>query len=194
MAKFKVLIEGYAREADDGLFASSTTTLIQDQGLNVIVDPGINRPFLLQKLEGEGLTPNDINIVFMTHYHPDHVFLAPIFEKALVMDGDTIYEEDKETEYESTIPGTNLKVIPTPGHAHEHCALLVPTEEGNMVVAGDVFWWRDSEEQKVGHQSLLEHEDPYAKNKKALLESRKKILEVADWIIPGHGKMFKVGK
>jgi hypothetical protein len=29
-------------------------------------------------------------------------------------------------------------------------------------------------------------------DEKALKESRKKILEIADYIIPGHGKMFKV--
>jgi glyoxylase-like metal-dependent hydrolase (beta-lactamase superfamily II) len=29
---------------------------------------------------------------------------------------------------------------------------------------------------------------------KKLQESRKKILEMADWIIPGHGKIFKVKK
>jgi len=28
-------------------------------------------------------------------------------------------------------------------------------------------------------------------DKDQLIESRKKILEIADWIIPGHGKMFK---
>ena len=30
------------------------------------------------------------------------------------------------------------------------------------------------------------------KNRKQLLTSRKKVLEIADYIIPGHGKMFKV--
>jgi hypothetical protein len=36
--------------------------------------------------------------------------------------------------------------------------------------------------------------DPYVKNEKDLKESRKKVLEIADYIIPGHGKMFKVQK
>jgi len=194
MAEVKVLIEGYAREIDNGWLASSSTVLIKDGSKKIIVDPGINKDLLLKKLKAEDLSPDDIDIVFMTHYHPDHVFLAPIFEKAIVVDGDTIYEKDKETEYEGKVPGTDLKVISSPGHAHEHCALLVKTEKGKIVVAGDVFWWADEEEQKIDKQSLLKHKDPYVKDKKVLRESREKILNLADYIIPGHGKMFKSPK
>jgi len=38
------------------------------------------------------------------------------------------------------------------------------------------------------------HEDEFATDIEKLKESRKKVLEIADWIIPGHGKMFKVNK
>ncbi len=190
MAVVKVLIEGYAKETSSGWLASSTTTLIKDGDKDIIVDPGINRKLLLRTLKQEGLTPSDVDIVFLTHYHPDHALLAAIFEKVIVVDGDTIYENDKETEYEGKIPGTNLQSIATPGHAHEHCSLLVPTDEGKVLIAGDVFWWMDDEEQKVD----ISKDDPFVKDKKALLESRKKILEIADWIIPGHGKKFKVDK
>jgi len=41
---------------------------------------------------------------------------------------------------------------------------------------------------------LLEHKDPYVKDARALEESREKILNLADYIIPGHGEMFKVKK
>ena len=192
MTKVKVLIEGYAKETGSGWLASSTVTLIEDSGKKILVDPGINRELLLGKLKGESLSPDDIDIVFMTHYHPDHVFLASIFEKAIVVDGDTIYEKDKETEYKGKVPGTNLEVMPTPGHAHEHCALLVNTEKGKIVIAADVFWWTDEEKQKVDDiNALINKEDSFTKDLKALKESRQKVLEMADWIIPGHGKMFR---
>lgn len=187
MTKVKVLIEGYAKETKDGWLASSTTVLVQDSGKNVIVDPGVNKKLLLKKLKEEKLTPENINLVFLTHYHVDHALLAAIFDKAVVVDGDTIYQEDRETEYEGKIPGTNLRPIRTPGHAHEHAALLVPTQKGKVVIAGGVFWWLDREKQEVD----INKEDPFTKDRKALLKSRKKVLEIADWIIPGHGKMFK---
>lgn len=192
MTKFKVLTQGYAKETESGWLASSTTILIENSGKKILVDPGINRKLLLSKLEEEGLTVDDIDIVFMTHYHPDHVFLAAMFEKAVVHDGDTTYINDEETEYEGEIPGTNIKVIPTPGHAHEHAALLLDTAKGKVAVAADVFWWADEEEQKVNDvETLVNREDPFTKDKEALKASRKKVLEIADWIIPGHGKMFR---
>ena len=191
MTKFKILIEGYAKKTVDGWLASATTTLIEDSGKKIIVDPGINRELLIKKLKAEGLTPDDIDVVFMTHYHPEHVFLTSVFEKAVICDSDTVYRRDEEKEFEGKLPGTNIEVIPTPGHAYEHAALLLNTDKGKVVVAADVFWWTDEEEQRVDDaEVLINKEDPFTKDEKALKESRKKVLEVADWIIPGHGKMF----
>lgn len=187
MAQVKVLIEGYARKTKNGWLASSTVTLVQEKGLNIIVDPGINKDLLLKKLKDQKLTTENINFVFLTHYHPDHALLAAIFEKAFVLDGGTIYKKDKETEYKEKIPKTNLRVLSTPGHALEHCSLFVQTNKGLIVIAGDVFWWMKGERQKFD----INKEDPFTMDKKALLESRKKILKIADFIIPGHGKIFK---
>lgn len=195
MTKVKVLIEGYAKKTKKGWLASSSTTLVEDSGKKILVDPGINRKLLLEKLLENDLTPNDIDIVFMTHYHPDHVFLASMFEKAVIADGDTVYEKDNETGYEGKAPGTNLEVVLTPGHAHEHASLFVKTGKGNIVIAGDVFWWTDEERQKTDNlEALIKKEDPFTKDLPALKESRKKLLEIADYIIPGHGKTFKVRK
>jgi len=192
MTKVKILIEGYAKKTKGGWLASSSTTLIEDSGKKVIIDPGINRKLLLKSLREQGLTPDDIDIVFMTHYHPDHMFLTSMFEKAVVVDGDTVYEKDDETGYEGKIPGTNLEVILTPGHAHEHAVLVANTDKGKIVVAADVFWWNDLEKQQTDDvEALINKEDPFTKDWEALKASRRRVLEIADWIIPGHGKMFR---
>lgn len=191
MAKVKILIEGYAKEIKDGWQASSTTTLIESNGKFMIADPGTNRELLLEKLKQNNLTVSDINFVFMTHYHPDHNLLSGIFPNAKVLDDELIYEGDSQVEHRGDIPGTDIKIISTPGHDQFHASLIVPTKEGTFVVAGDVFWWSDKEKQKIDMDNLLAHKDPFVKDREALLESRKKILEVTDWVIPGHGKMFK---
>ena len=105
-----------------------------------------------------------------------------------------IYSLDgKIEEHNKKVPGTDIEIIHTPGHDMFHCTFLVKTEKyGKVAIAADVFWWADGEEQKTDKESLLNRKDPYAKNEEQLLESRKKVLEVADYIIPGHGKMFKV--
>jgi len=62
-----------------------------------------------------------------------------------------------------------------------------------VVLAGDVFWWADGEEQVVD----VEKEDNAHSaelDMKALIKSRKLLLEKADYIIPGYGKMFKVNR
>lgn len=194
MAIVKILIEGYAKELGSGWIASSTTSLIQESKLNIIVDPGINRKLLLDRLSKTELKSGDIDYVLMTHCHPDHNYLSAIFDNALALDDRMIYENDRETEHQGVIPETDLKIIQTPGHEESHASLVVPTEEGVCVIAGDVFWWNDDEEQKNDRDSLMQHKDPLAKNKVALMESREKILEIADYIVPGHGKTFRVKK
>lgn len=191
MTKYKVLIDGYAKETDSGWLATSTTTLIEDGGRRIIVDPGINKKLLLEKLKDESFSTKDIDMVFMTHYHPDHILLVSLFENATFHDGSTIYENDLETEFDGNIPGTDIKVIATPGHAHEHASLVFESEEGTVVIAADVFWWMTNEEQVTDNYDLLMNKkDPFTKDLDALISSRKKVLEIADVIIPGHGKVF----
>jgi glyoxylase-like metal-dependent hydrolase (beta-lactamase superfamily II) len=149
---------------------------------------------LLKKLAEEKLKPKDVDMIFLTHYHLDHSLNIRLFPDCKVLDGNEINNDDKIFSYSGKIPKTNIKVIETPGHANEHASLLVETKKGKIAVAGDVFWWRTDEEQKIDYESLMNHKDPYVKDEKILKESRRKILEIADWIIPGHGKMFKVKK
>jgi glyoxylase-like metal-dependent hydrolase (beta-lactamase superfamily II) len=194
MTKVKVLIKGYAREINGEEFASSATTLIQDNGLNIVVDPGMDREALLGGLANEGLKVEDINYVVLTHTHLDHCLLAGIFENAKILDNSDIFSFDgKIGKHDGKIPNTNIEIIETPGHDQFHCSVLAETEDlGKVVIAGDVFWWGDGEEQKTDKQSLLEREDPYVKDEKALRGSREEILNLADYVIPGHGEMFKV--
>ncbi len=192
MAKVKILIQGYAKKFKNGWRASSTCVLIKDGGLNIIVDPGTNRKLLLKKLSQEGLKPKDIDLVFLTHYHPDHWLAIDLFPGIKVLDGDIIYQNDLETGFSHKIPKTTIEVIPTPGHAHEHASLLIKTKIGKAVIAGDLFWWPDARKPKITIENLINLADPYVKNKKDLIVSRRKILKLADYIIPGHGRVVKV--
>lgn len=196
MAEVKILIEGHAKKLKDGWLASPSTVLIKDSDLNILVDPDSNRELLLKKLIEENLEPNDIDVIFLTHHPLDHTLNIRIFPDCdVLLDGDKMNEADRIFAYSGNIPKTNVKVIPTPGHTFEHASLLAEMEIGRVAIAGDLFWWIDGEEQKTDYENLMNHKDPGgAKNEKKLQESRKKILEMADYIIPGHGKMFKVEK
>lgn len=196
MIKLKILVVGYAKEVDDGEQASCSTTLLQVNGINVVVDPGMDKGLLLEGLKKAGLTTDDVNYVVLTHTHLDHCFLVGIFENAKVLDNDSVYSSDgRISSHEGKVPGTDIEIIKTPGHDQFHCSVLANTEEfGKVIISGDVFWWRDGEVQDASEKALLEHVDPYMKNEAQLMESRKLILKMADHVIPGHGKMFKVTK
>ena len=49
-----------------------------------------------------------------------------------------------------------------------------------------------NEKQQTDKESLLNLNDPYMKDKDALHKSREKILKIAAYIVPGHGKPFKI--
>ncbi|MBU0706911.1 MBL fold metallo-hydrolase [Patescibacteria group bacterium] len=195
MTEIKILVEGYAKELKKGWVASSTSCLITTEDKTIITDPGCNRDKLMDALGNEGLRTGDIDYVFLSHKHPDHVLLAGIFEKAkyITFDSNLVYDKDRMFEFDKHELGKNIEIIDTPGHVLEHLSLLVKTSKGRIAVAGDVIWWRDGEKQTFN----IDQKD-YAQSKgmnmKDLVTSRKKLVALADYIIPGHGKMFKAEK
>ena len=193
MAKVKILIEGYAREIEEGYEATCSTVLIEDNGKKIVVDPGCNEELLLEALKKESLTTEDIDYIFLTHYHLDHILNIRLFPGKDILDGDTIYRGDKEIEFDGKLPETDVEIIETPGHAHEQATPLIKTDKGVIAIAEDLWWWEDGE-QKTDKESLLNLKDPFVKNEGDLRKSRELILKKADYIIPGHGKMFKVKK
>jgi len=192
MTQIKILIEGYAKQVEEGWQANSTVVLIKSNGKNIIADPGFDRKRLLNALGREELEVSDIDYVFLTHGHADHTFLAGVFENAKIVDELYVYQKDAIIRHNGTIPDTDLRVIRTPGHMEEHCSLIAETDKGVFAVAGDVFWWMDDEKQIVDIDKP--DNDPEHMNIQKLIESRKKILGISDYVIPGHGKMFKVKK
>ncbi len=193
MTTIKILIEGYAREQNQGYIASSTVCLILSEGKKIITDPGCNREKLLFALEKENITPYDIDYVFLSHCHLDHILLAGIFGKAKVVsyDSNLMYNNDLMTEYNKHVLGNDIEIIATPGHTPEHLSLLVNTERGKIAVAGDVIWWLDDEKQ-LFNLYQKDRMDLDQINMDDLVKSRKKLLEISDYIIPGHGNIFKV--
>jgi len=188
MNKVKVLIEGYARQIENGCIASSTTTLVQTNDKNIIVDPGCNRQRLVDELAKEELKPSDIDFVLLTHSHTDHTLLTGMFENAKVLNEREVYDGGSQTNHGGKIPGTDLKIIPTPGHSEDDVSLIVPTDEGIYAVIGDVFWWKDDEKQVLD----INRPDPYIDDMTEIVQSRKKVLAPADFIILGHGKPLPV--
>ncbi|MBI3109564.1 MBL fold metallo-hydrolase [Candidatus Daviesbacteria bacterium] len=195
MTKVKILIEGYAKKLKNGWIASSTTCLVTTENKKIITDPGCNRQKLFEALKSQGLTTDDIDYVFLSHCHPDHILLAGIYEKAkfITFDTNLMYDGDLILEFDKHILGKDIEIMETPGHVLEHLSLLIKTPKGKIAIAGDAIWWIEGEEQ-VFDINQKDHSQAKGMNMEELIESRKKLVETADYIIPGHGKMFKVEK
>jgi glyoxylase-like metal-dependent hydrolase (beta-lactamase superfamily II) len=189
----QVVVEGYVRMRSSGaLEATSTCTLITvsnaGRATRILVDPGSNRRLLLENLGRLGIEPPAINYVFLSHHHLDHTMNVALFPNAKVVTEGAVFAQDRMMPLAGTIPDTDVEVLPTPGHTADHAALVVPTPEGTVVIAGDVFWWMDGQPQTLD----LDLPDQFATHPAQLRRSRQLVLDRADWIVPGHGPMLAV--
>ncbi len=188
MAKIKILIEGYttaeAKQQTGEERSCPTITLVKDKDITMIVDPGVleSQSMLTDKLKGENLNIDDIDIVCITHSHIDHYRNIGMFPKAKALEYWGLWYENKVKDWNEQFT-KDIRIIKTPGHNYDGISLLVNTKEGIVAIVGDLFW-----------KENFPIDDPYASDKEKLIASRKKILQIADWIIPGHGKMFRVNK
>ena len=183
MATVRILVEGYTTKEKPGR-ACSTVTLIQDGHHTIVVDPGSvsDHSVISNTLKKEGLTVNDIDIVFLTHSHLDHYYNIGLFPKATIIDYWGAWKKDTWKAGQKKL-SKNISIIETPGHSDDSITLLAKTKQGIIAVCGDVFW-----------KENYPNPDPYANNQKKLVQSRKKVLGIADWVIPGHGNIFRVKK
>ncbi len=187
MAEVKILIEGFtsADTAEGGEEKiCPTITLVRDKNIIIVVDPGIleSQQLLVDALSQEGLKVSDVNYVFITHSHLDHYRNIGMFVEAKTIEYYGIWDKGTAEDWSEQF-SEDITIIKTPGHNYDGLSLLVKTEKGIVAVIGDVFW---------KESGLLI--DEYASDQKQLEKSRKKVLEIADYIIPGHGPMFAVKK
>jgi glyoxylase-like metal-dependent hydrolase (beta-lactamase superfamily II) len=187
---------------------STNVVLIRDQGVNIIVDPGILQigryGAFPKRLAEYGLKTNDIDIVVNTHCHYDHI------EGNYLFRGKTLIVHEKELEYcrklywpefadafmgimdVDAISDTkqltkNVKVIETLGHTPGSITVLAETEEGLVACVGDAV---------IVKEDLLELKAPrvVTKNTSAeiAIESLRRIAALNPvLVIPGHDAPFK---
>lgn len=187
MAEVKILIKGYTT-ADSKEFGEEKTcptiTLVRDDDVVIVVDPGVleDQKILVEKLKKENLTIKDVNAVCITHSHIDHYRNIGMFPTAKTLEYWGLWDKNTVEDWKEQFT-KDIKIIKTPGHNYDCISLLVKTRKGIVAIVGDLFW-----------KENFPKDDPYASDEKELKESRKKILKIANYIIPGHGKMFKVEK
>lgn len=157
---------------------SSVTLLKGEQ--NILVDTGYRgyEEEIVSRLEEQGLTPEDILVVFNTHSHFDHCANNHLFTNAKVIYGRGILSP-KKWDVASAVEIPGVTIMKTPGHYQDHQSILVKTDR-NYVIAGDAL-----------REDIIRDEERWKSMNEEYVLSVKRILDVADVVIPGHGRVIQ---
>ena len=61
--------------------SGGNSTYIETNNYKILVDIGKNRKYIVEKLESIGVNPEDINYIFISHLHDDHISALKIFRR-----------------------------------------------------------------------------------------------------------------
>lgn len=194
LASVAVLKPGYARwDGYASQRACGTITLVRSHK-NCIVDLGMpgDKEIILKQLKTQHLAPKDIDFVILTHSDVDHIGNLNLFPDAIFIGGNDVIQGDHFLEFfkEKYAVDENVSVLHTPGHDNRSISVLVKTAKGLVAITGDLFEynkdWLTVDTSKAW--------EPWSQDPEKQNASRKKIWSIADFIVPGHGDIFKVDK
>ncbi|EFO20987.1 hypothetical protein LOAG_07501 [Loa loa] len=175
----------------------SSITLIIDDGEKILVDTGLStdingRTWILQRLSELGAPPPSISHVITTHGHPDHSGNTNHFPDAFHYVGRFMHA-GTHSYFSRILKGDtekltkNVYLLKTPGHTSDDISVLINNTSffGTVIVSGDIFIRKEDMKNSMIWKQL-------AANEIQQEESRKRLLCLADCIIPGHGPLFRV--
>jgi glyoxylase-like metal-dependent hydrolase (beta-lactamase superfamily II) len=175
-ATWAVLYAGYA-----SLSVAATVGFLRDGDRRVVTDPGMvrHRSLILDPLAALGVAPEEVTDVVLSHHHPDHTLHAALFPNARVHDHWAIYQGNQWQwrDADGYALTAAIKLIRTPGHTPEDITILAGTAQG---VVAFTHLWIDAAAEGDRHAVDLE----------ALHAGRRRVLALAELIVPGHGPPF----
>lgn len=189
----------------------ATCTLIRSGRQNILVDPGLPGPAMSARLfERTSLSPDQIDVIFLTNFRPAHRAGLEIFSRAKILIHEVeqqatrqhlerLYKEAPEEDIDRGYIGKELKLLnsltaaedrvadqldlfPLPGYTPGTCGLLIKMPMASVMLAGDAV---PTQDHFLAGQVL-----PDSYDIQAAQESLREVYEIADLIIPGHDNLF----
>ncbi|MGA7097538.1 MAG: MBL fold metallo-hydrolase [Acidimicrobiia bacterium] len=180
MAKFHLLSAGYGGDR-----VASTVSLVESGSSLVVIDPGMvaSTDVILDPIRALGRDPGDVTDIVLSHHHPDHTMNVALFPNARVHDHWAIYKDDNWTSRhaEGYEVAPDVTLWETPGHTAQDITTLV--KDGSDLIAFTHLWVYEK----------APFEDRLATDPDGLHAGRRRVLEVATLIVPGHGEPFVPG-
>jgi glyoxylase-like metal-dependent hydrolase (beta-lactamase superfamily II) len=184
-----------------GALGLSSSVLVRAENRKMVFDTGLHgvAGIVLANLKKLSVTPQEIDTVFLSHLHFDHVNNLQLYPNAEILVGKTEWESalanrDPYTPVESLyyirdyrkfrlIEGDRKEILPgvtsllTPGHSPGHCSLLMEVDGKRVVLAGDA----------VKNRVELQNErSDLCMDGAAATASIRRIKALADRVLPGH--------
>jgi len=184
-----------------GITSQPTVTLVKTDGQNILIDPGwldLGKPDrLLNDLHYFGLKPKDIDELFVTHWHHDHWNSVSLFPKAKLFYAGIgasvvkkhLRDQASNRELVRISEGqdwhTGMDIISSIGHtSHDH-SVKMRWNDKTYIASGDAIVSKMYYETKTFFPNHR-----VEKYRDELLASYDKIVNQADFIIPGHDTPF----
>jgi glyoxylase-like metal-dependent hydrolase (beta-lactamase superfamily II) len=207
MATIDLLLQGFSLGSNQGNLAFCGVTLVEGTR-RILVDVAHNgrRQLLMERLQERGLSFDDIDYVFLTHAHWDHMLNIDLFPKARVL------IHSREREYvKAPKPGDwatpayttqileshqlqevrdgeeiddGVRVLATPGHSRGSMTLLVRQDDGTAAVCGDAL--PNGWSVRSGMPRIVFWDTDEAR------ASIRKLLDTAQRFYPGHDRPFRL--
>ncbi|MDR1701617.1 MAG: MBL fold metallo-hydrolase [Sporomusaceae bacterium] len=200
--KFKIdlLTKVFPGKSSAGALGLSSCALIRGGEKMVLFDTGAHgaMPVLLNAFQTLAFNPEDVEVLFLSHLHYDHLNNAAIFPNATIITNKTelkyasevcdlwtplesiLYlKEQRKLQFvedgEEFLPG--MRAIFTPGHTPGHMSLALNDGDEVIVLAGDSV--------KNRSELKLEQADSSV-DTAASTASIKRIKKMASKVLPGH--------
>jgi hydroxyacylglutathione hydrolase len=188
-------------------YENNCNTYVIDEEMTVLIDPGHSRylPKLFQQMEEDGISPEEIDVVLVTHSHPDHFEGLEVFldkpvktgmnreeERYLLESGKLLFETMRQPlpkfrmdfylkEGELHLGKKTFNIYETPGHSPGSLSIHWPQRK--VLFTGDLIFYGG-----VGRTDFLEG------NSRLLMESIEKMSRLdIEILLPGHGDIL-IGK
>lgn len=187
----------YWGERDDQAYrkALCTSTLVTGDGFRMLVDPpyGDADQMAAELFRRTGRRLEDVDAVFLTHEHGDHVIGLKHFTQAKWLAAPPVAKIlNASGKFEKAVEAADerlfgcIDLIHTPGHTLSHHSLAFDWEGYRVVVAADAAMTPDFWANRQGYFNSVDFD--------LAAQSIDKLREAADIVVPGHDNYFFVRK
>lgn len=184
-------------------YENNCNTYVIRKDLTVLIDPGHSRHLagVLSQMEADGIPSEEIDLLLITHSHPDHfegveafldkpvkIAMAKDEEQYLIGSGRFLFEAMSQglpkfrvdfylKEGELHLGRETFEIFQTPGHSPGSLSIYWP--DRNVLFTGDTLFYGG-----IGRTDFMEG------NPKALKESIERMSHLkTDLLLPGHGEI-----